>query len=88
MEPEEVLKEIERYLKELSEKYPRETGSFIAFLRRTIQEKKLDTKTKELISLALGVATECELCIVLHTKNALEVGAVPDELIEADLSQL
>ncbi len=83
VDPEEKIKEIERLLKELSKKYPKETGSFINFLHRVISEKALDTKTKELISLALGIATGCEWCIALHTKNALEAGATEDELIEA-----
>jgi len=52
-------------------------------LRRTIQEKALDVKTKELIALALGIATGCEWCIVLHTKNAIDAGATPEELVEA-----
>ena len=83
MDPEEKIEEIENLLHELSKKYPKETGSFINFLHRVISEKALDTKTKELISLALGIATGCEWCIALHTKNALEAGATEDELIEA-----
>ena len=83
MNPEEKIKEIENLLEKLSERYPKETGSFMSFLRRVISEKALDTKTKELISLALGIATGCEWCIALHTKNALDAGASEDELIEA-----
>jgi len=83
MNPEETLNEISMYLEKLGKDYPQETGAFMSFLRRTIQEKALDTKTKELIALALGIAAGCEWCIVLHTKNALEAGAKPEELIEA-----
>jgi len=83
MDPQETIKEIGEYLEKLSKDYPQETGAFMAFLRRTIQEKALDVKTKELIALALGIATGCEWCIVLHTKNALDAGATPEELIEA-----
>ncbi len=83
MDPDEKIKEIETLLTQLSKRYPKETGSFMSFLRRVIGEKALDTKTKELISLALGIATGCEWCIVLHTKNALEAGATEDELVES-----
>ncbi|OYT60093.1 alkylhydroperoxidase [Euryarchaeota archaeon ex4484_178] len=83
MDPEETIKEIEKYLDKLSKDHPQETGAFMSFLRRTIQEKALDVKTKELIALALGIATGCEWCIALHTKNALDAGATPEELIEA-----
>ncbi len=83
MEVEEKMKEIEEYLQKLGKDYPQETGAFMNFLRRTIKEKALDVKTKELIALALGIATGCEWCIILHTKNAIEAGATPEELIEA-----
>jgi len=43
----------------------------------------LELKTKELIALALGIASGCEWCIVIHTKKALEAGATREEILEA-----
>jgi AhpD family alkylhydroperoxidase len=43
----------------------------------------LDTKTKELIALAIGVSKLCDGCIAHHTAGALKAGAGRDEIIEA-----
>ncbi|GAB4217686.1 MAG: carboxymuconolactone decarboxylase family protein [Synechococcales cyanobacterium] len=42
----------------------------------------LDTKTKELIALAIAVATHCEGCIGFHVKAALGSGATRQEILE------
>lgn len=43
----------------------------------------LDAKTRELIALAVAVTTRCDGCISVHSKNALEAGAMKEEIIEA-----
>ena len=43
----------------------------------------LDTKTKELIALALGVAARCDACIGFHTQALVTLGATRQELDEA-----
>lgn len=40
----------------------------------------LDTKTKELIAVAIGVAKQCEDCIGFHVKAAVMAGATRDEI--------
>jgi len=78
------LNQIDTLIKEISKKYPATTKAFLNYLKKAVGEKGvLSVKEKELIALALGIATGCEWCIVFHTKNALEAGATPDELIEA-----
>jgi AhpD family alkylhydroperoxidase len=42
----------------------------------------LDTKTKELIALAIGVATRCDDCIAFHSKAAVDKGATREEVLE------
>ena len=42
----------------------------------------LDLKTKELIALAISVATRCDDCIAFHTKAAVECGATREEVLE------
>ena len=44
---------------------------------------KLDSKTRELISIAIGVTTHCDGCIVIHTDAALKAGASREEIAEA-----
>ncbi len=42
----------------------------------------LDAKTKEIIAVALSVATRCDPCIAFHTRAALRHGATREELME------
>jgi len=43
----------------------------------------LDTKTKELIALAIAVGKECDGCIAAHAHAAVRHGATPAESAEA-----
>jgi AhpD family alkylhydroperoxidase len=45
--------------------------------------KALDSKTRELIALAVAVTTRCDGCIAVHTQGAREAGASKEELMEA-----
>lgn len=44
---------------------------------------KLDSKTRELISLAVAVTVRCDGCIVVHTEAAKKHGATQEEIMEA-----
>ncbi|ALO39897.1 alkylhydroperoxidase [Alcaligenes faecalis] len=43
----------------------------------------IDAKTKELMALAIGVATHCEGCIGFHSKALAQMGASLEEVHEA-----
>ena len=42
----------------------------------------LDTRTKELIALALGVSQQCDGCIASHSRGAVKAGATKQEAAE------
>jgi AhpD family alkylhydroperoxidase len=42
----------------------------------------LDTKTKELIALSIGISVHCNGCIAFHVHDALEAGARRQEVLE------
>ncbi len=42
----------------------------------------LDEKTKELVALAIGVATHCDGCIGFHSRTLVRLGASRDEVME------
>ena len=42
----------------------------------------LDTRTKELIALAIGVTVRCDPCIAFHAKAARAAGATREEVME------
>jgi AhpD family alkylhydroperoxidase len=79
----ETLGEVETWIERMGKEYPKLAGPFMVWLRRVGERRALDAKTKELISVALSVATQCRWCIALHTKNALEAGSTKDEIMEA-----
>ncbi len=69
--------------KEIEKDYPTFVKSFMGFFKATEGPGALDTKTKELISIALSVKSQCPYCIAFHTKNAIAQGATKSEIIEA-----
>ena len=56
--------------------------AFSAIAQAALAPKALDTKTKELIALAIGVAVRCDDCVAFHTKAAVEQGASREEVLE------
>ncbi len=42
----------------------------------------LDSKTKELIALSIGIAVHCDGCISYHVHDALKAGASREEIVE------
>ena len=69
-------------LKELRTGAPEVMKSFGAMAQAALKSNALDTKTKELMAIAIGVATRCDDCIAFHTKAALEHGATREEIME------
>ena len=51
--------------------------------RAAVADGALSRATKELMALAIGIATRCEGCIALHVHDALAAGATRDEVYEA-----
>jgi len=61
---------------------PRTVANFVRMYTATMAKGALDTKTKELIGLALAAALGCTHCMVWHTIMALEAGATKEEIAE------
>jgi len=68
---------------EIKKDYPTFVESFMGFFKATEGPGALDTKTKELISIALSVKAQCPYCIAFHVKNAISRGAKRNEIVEA-----
>lgn len=69
-------------LKELRGGTPDVMKGFSAIAQAALKSNALDTKTKELIALAIGVATRCDDCIGFHVKAAVAQGASREEILE------
>ena len=58
-------------------------AAFQTFSQKVFAEGALDTKTKQLIAVAVAHVTQCPYCIRGHTKAAMREGATHEELMEA-----
>ncbi|MEK6265376.1 MAG: carboxymuconolactone decarboxylase family protein [Clostridium sp.] len=79
----EMLNDFMGGLQTLGETNEENVGAFMNLLGTTYKPGALDTKTKELMSVAIGTFTRCEYCIVFHTYKSFEAGATSEEIREA-----
>lgn len=77
-----MTKELNATLREMRGGAPEVMKAFSGIAQAALHAKALDTKTKELIALAISVATRCDDCIAFHAKAAVEQGASSDEVFE------
>lgn len=77
-----LMADLSAPLRELREGAPDVMKGFSAIAQAALKANALDTKTKELIALAIGVATRCDDCIAFHTKAAALQGATREEILE------
>lgn len=52
-------------------------------LNKAAAAEALDTKTRELIALAVAITTRCESCISVHAEEAAKAGATESEIAGA-----
>lgn len=69
-------------LRELRSGAPEVMKGFSAISQAALKADTLDTKTKELIALAISVAIRCDDCIGFHAASAVERGASREEVLE------
>ena len=58
------------------------TGLKEGAAKAAIAPGALDSKTKELIAIAIAIATRCDGCIGFHAKAAIRAGASREEVLE------
>jgi len=61
---------------------PEVTKAFSAMAKAATEAGALDSKTKELIALAISVAIRCDGCVAFHSEAAVREGATREELME------
>jgi len=81
-DPRQLFNDFTQGLEKLGKTNGAHVGAFMNLLGTTYAPGAIDIKTKELISVAIGVYNRCEYCIVYHTYKALEAGATREEILE------
>ena len=78
-----VQDELRPHTRELRRMIPDVYRGFAALHDAALVDGALDTKTKELIALAIAVSEECDGCIAAHAHAAAHHGASLQEAAEA-----
>ena len=71
-----------RNLTDLRSHHPDLMQAFGALSKAALAPGALDEKTKELIAMAIGVASRCDDCLGFHAKALVRLGATPEEFRE------
>lgn len=75
--------ELNPLVADLRQAQPEVMKAFGQMAQAALRTGALDTKTKELIALAISVAIRCDACITFHAKAAIKAGASDAEVAEA-----
>ena len=79
----ELTRRISASLAKLRADTPDLMKGFSALAQAATRDGALSKKTKELIALALGVASHCDACIGFHVQTLAKLGTTRAELEEA-----
>lgn len=77
------IAELDEYAGELRKLVPDTLSAFGALSRAAQTPGALDKRTKELLALAISVATRCEGCVAYHARGVQRTGATRQEVAEA-----
>ncbi|MGX1014638.1 AhpD family alkylhydroperoxidase [Bradyrhizobium japonicum] len=79
----EITRQTSANMRKLRNDIPDTMKGFAALAQAAMRDGALNKKTKELIALALGVASHCDGCIGFHTEALVKLGATREEIEEA-----
>ena len=78
----EMAKEVSQSSAALTQGIPEAMKGFAALGKGAYADGALSKKFKEMIALALSVASRCDGCVAYHAKRAWELGASREEVLE------
>lgn len=79
----QVMQDIAPLSRSLRKAIPDVYAGFSELHKAALAPGALDTKTKELIALAISVVEECDGCIASHARGAARAGASREEVADA-----
>lgn len=79
----DVMNELIPLGRELRNQIPDVMKAFAGLHTAVMAPGALDSKTKELIALAIGISHQCDGCIASHARGAAKQGATEAEVAEA-----
>ena len=76
------IAETDAYVGQLLQMVPDSVKAYGGLSKAAQADGALERKTKELIALAISVATRCDGCIAYHARNSVRAGATRQEVAE------
>ncbi len=78
----QITKDVSHALETLRAEVPDTMQGFGAMAKAALQEGAISALNKELIALAIGVASRCDACIGFHVKALIRLGVTREQLME------
>ena len=78
----EIMADILASTATMRKEIPDTMNGFYALANAAAKEGALSKKTKEMIALAIGIATHCDACIAFHTQSLIKLGVTREEFLE------
>ena len=79
---EDFIAQTDKRMAEVRAGVPDVAKAFGGLAKAAIAPGVLDSKTKELIALAIGIAVRCDGCLAYHARAAHRLGATREEIME------
>lgn len=77
-----IAKDLTQEIMELRKSLPGPMKAFNDLARVATEPQSLDTKTKELVAVAISIALRCDGCVAFHVKAARRAKCTRDELLD------
>ena len=77
-----IIARTSSYLAQLRKSIPDTTRGFGQMAQAATKDGVLDAKTKEMIAMALAVASRCDPCVGFHAQTLVKLGGTREELNE------
>jgi len=78
----ELAKEVDARAVNLFKAAPGPMRAYRSLMEEATKDGALDSRTKELMALAIAIAAPCEGCIVYHVRAAKKKGATREQVAE------
>ena len=78
----DFIEQTDKRMGRLRQGIPDAARGFAHLAKSAIAPGALDSKTKELIALAIGITARCDGCLAYHARAAAKYGASREEVLE------
>ena len=78
----DITQDLNHYLTKMRTEIPDIMNGFSDLAQSALKDGALSQKIKEMIALAIGIASHCDGCIGFHVKALIKLGITREEFLE------